>query len=208
MSNSAFKVFLVVLAVVAVQAQYIQIDSYFGTGCSGTALLSSFYQSGTCVASASSSVKVEISGSAATYSTFSGNACAGTATSTVNIASSGTCATIGKVTFPVSGNFVQSYSYSDTGCSTLVAGPSSYPAGQCYNTIQFQTGHTLTICSGCTSSSAGSCTDSGVTSGQCLSASGSSGSVKYVFNAAARVPPVAGLIAVLAACVMAVAKLL
>jgi len=204
----ALKVLLVLAVVAGASAQYVQIDSYLSTSCSGSPLLTSFYQSGTCIVLASTSVQISISGSSATYATFNNNGCTGTATSSISIGASGSCSVIGKVTFPVSGSWVNAYSYSDSACATLVAGPTSYPIGQCYNSIEYMSGHTLTICSGCTSSAAGTCQDTGVTSGQCISASGTSGSVKYVFSAATRVPPVAGLVAVLMAAAVAVAKLL
>jgi hypothetical protein len=204
----ALKALLVLAIVAGASAQYIQIDSYLSSDCSGTPLVTSFYQSGTCIALASTSIQITISGSSASYGIFSNSGCTGTASSTISISASGSCSALGKVTFPISGTFVNAYSYSDTACSTLVAGPVSYPTGQCYNSIEYQGGKTLTVCTGCTSSTAGTCADSGISSGQCITASGVSGSVKYVFNAATRVPPVAGLVAVLMAAAVAVSKLL
>jgi hypothetical protein len=204
----ALKVLLVLAVLAGASAQYVQIDSYISSGCSGTPLLSSFYQSGVCIVLAGSSVQITISGSSATYAIFSNGACTGTAGTSIAISASGSCTSLGKVTFPVSGSWVNAYAYSDASCGTLISGPSSYPVGMCYNGFEYQAGHTLSICSGCTSSAAGTCQDTGVTSGQCLSASGQSGSVKYVFSAATRVPPVAGLVAVLMAAAVAVAKFL
>jgi len=204
----ALKVLLVLAVIAGASAQYIQFDAYLSTTCSGTPLATIFYQSGTCILLAGTSIQVTISGSSASYAVYSNNGCTGTATATISISASGACTSLGKATFPVSGSWINAYTYSDTGCATVVAGPVSYPTGQCFNTIEYQAGKTLTVCSGCTSSSAGTCADSGISSGQCITGSGTSGSIKYVFSAATRVPPVAGLVAVLMAAAVAVAKLL
>jgi len=201
---------LVLGLIAAVQAQtYVQIDNYSGSStCTGTASFSTFYPAGSCITTIlGGSLQIDISGTSATYNVYTGKTCTGTPTAT-SIPSSGACvATLGKVTFPAAGSFVSAYYYSDNSCTTATYGPLVFQANICsFGGVQFQTGHTLTICSGCTSTTSGTCSDSGVTSGSCYSGGGAS--IKYVFNSAAAYRPVAALIAVLMACAVAVAKLL
>jgi len=189
------KVCLVLLALVGtVAAQYVQLD-YYGTktDCSGTATLTTYLKSGQCVVGGTSSSQVTISGATVVSQVYSDTACKTAVGNSTTYGASGSCTVISttsyKVTYPASGSFIGLTTYSDTACATATFGPSYFSSGVCMSGIEYKAGSTLTLCAGCTSSSDGTCTDTGVKPGACTAASTGAGSVKYDFSSASSVVP-------------------
>jgi len=194
----------VVLAVLAgsAAAQYASVAFFSASTCTGTALTTTYYKSGVCSRKAGAgSSMLTYNSTAAWLQTFSDNACAtltGTAVATVSATQ---CVSAQQFTWPISGSFIEQTLYSDTSCATINYGPLWFQSGVCIaNTVEYKAGSTLTICSGCTSTSDGTCVNSGAKSGDCYAAGGS-GAAKYTFSAASTVAP---SIALAVACVAAV----